>query len=149
MPEAQRYFEDVDPGDEFTEDLLMETPKVVRYLDMPGSRLGGRPNRFNDPELAKRDGLPGAIVPGVMQLDLMSRVLNDLAGPEGRVGSVEVSFRRSVLHGDQLHSLALVTDTIPAEDGSGGGTIRLDVFFENERGERPLQGTADVALPGK
>jgi acyl dehydratase len=140
----QRYFDDIDPGDEFGEDLVMETPKVLKYLEIPGSRLSGRPNRFNDPELAKRDGLPGAIVPGVMQLDLMSRVLSDFAGQEGRVGTMEVSFRRSVLHGDRLRALGLVTDTIP---GDGEGIVRMDVFFENERGERPLQGTADVVLP--
>ncbi|MEZ4503304.1 MAG: MaoC family dehydratase [Dehalococcoidia bacterium] len=141
----QRYFDDIDPGDEFDEQLVMETPKVLKYLGIPGSRLAG-PNRFNDPEIAKRDGMPGMIVPGVMQLDLMSRVLNDFAGQEGRIGHMEVSFRRSVLHGDKLRALGLVTDTIP---GDGEGTIRMDVFFENERGERPLQGTADVILPSR
>jgi len=142
----QRYFDDIDPGDEFDENIVMETPKVVKYLGIPGSRLGRGPNRFNDPELAKRDGLPGAIVPGVMQLDIMTRVLNDFAGQEGRIGHMEVSFRRSVLHGDRLRALGLVTDTIP---GDGEGTVRMDVFFENERGERPLQGTADVILPAR
>jgi len=142
----QRYFDDIDPGDEFDEDIVMETPKVQKYLDIPGSRFEGQRNRFNDPDLAKKDGLPNAIVPGVMQLDLMSRVLNDFAGQEGRIGHLEVSFRRSVLHGDKLHALGLVTDTIP---GDGEGTVRMDVFFENERGERPLQGTADVILPSR
>ena len=38
----------------------------------------------------------------------------------------------------------LVTDTL--EDG-GRPTVKLDVYLENERGERPVQGTAIVELP--
>jgi acyl dehydratase len=138
----QRYFDDIDPGDEFDESITLDTPVVQKYLDVPGSRLGRANSRFNDPETAKRDGLPGAIVPGVMQLDLVTRLLGNLAGPAGKVRHVDVSFRRSVLHGDKLRALALVTDTVEDER-----VVRVDVFLENERGERPLQGTADVELP--
>lgn len=140
----QRHFEDVGPGDEFEEEFVLDTEHVQRFLNMPGSRLGQAKNRFNDPELAKRDGLPGPIVPGVMSLDVAHRVLGDFVGVRGKVKSVEVSFRRSVYHGDRLKSLILVTDS--GDDGDRHW-LKLDLFFENERGERPLQGTAEVELP--
>ena len=41
---------------------------------------------------------------------------------------------------------ALVVDTIIEE---GKGIIKLDVALENDRGEKPLQGTAVVELPVK
>ena len=67
-----------------------------------------------------------------------------------RIGRVhrlpEVLFRRPVLHEDHLRFLGLITDTEPSNDG---GRIKLDVYFENERGERPLQGVAIVLLPSR
>jgi acyl dehydratase len=140
----QRYFEDVEPGDEIEEPVDVGTAAVQRYLSMPGNRQGASVSRFNDAERAKADGLPGPIVPGVMQLGLMNRVLRNFAGIYGTVGNVDVSFRRSVIHGDNLKAHALVTDTDEA-----ARTVKLDVFLENDRGERPLQGTADVVLPAK
>ncbi len=140
----QRYFEDVDPGDEIEEPVDVSTEAVVRYLSMPGNRQGQIANRFTDAERAKADGLPGPIVPGVMQLGLMNRVLRNFAGIYGTVGNVDVSFRRSVIHGDNLKAHALVTDTDEA-----ARSVKLDVFLENDRGERPLQGTAEVTLPAK
>ena len=138
----QRYFGDVEPGDEVEEPVDVSTAAVLRYLSMPGNRQGAAVSRFTDAERAKADGLPGPIVPGVMQLGLMNRVLRNFAGIHGTVGNVDVSFRRSVIHGDNLKAHALVTDTDEA-----GRTVKLDVFLENDRGERPLQGTADVVLP--
>lgn len=140
----QRYFEDVDPGDEFEEELVFSMDHVKGYTTLPGNEMGQRANRFTDAELAKRDGLPGPIVPGVMQLDVMTRVVSDLAGTEGKLTSIEVSFRRSMLHDDKLKAVALVTDTVDEGDRP---RIKLDVFIENDRGERPLQGTAEIELP--
>ncbi len=45
---------------------------------------------------------------------------------------------------DVLNILALVTDTL---EDNGRPTVKLDVYLENERGERPVQGTAIVELP--
>src|SRR5690606_33761934 len=46
----QRYFEDVDPGDEIEEPVDVSTDAVVRYLSMPGNRQGQIANRFTDAE---------------------------------------------------------------------------------------------------
>jgi len=65
-------------------------------------------------------------------------------GPEGRLQAIDVSYRRPVQQGDHLKLLALVTD---ASEEAEGPRVKLDVYLENDRGERPLQGTAVVELP--
>jgi hypothetical protein len=65
-------------------------------------------------------------------------------GPEGKLHSIDCDFRRGVLHEDKLKILALITD---ATEEDGRPLVKLDVYLENERGERPVQGTALVELP--
>lgn len=144
MASDQRYAEDVGPGDEFEETFTLTTEHVQKFLDMPGNRLGANQNRFNSAEAAKRDGLPGPIVPGVMSLDVACRIAGDFVGVYGKVKSVEVSFRRSVYHNDTLTSKILITDS--GED-AGRHWFKADLFLENERGERPLQGILEMELP--
>lgn len=141
---AQRYFEDVEIGDEFEEEEVPSTDDVNRFLTMRPGQGGGGDGRFTDDERAKKLGLPGAIVPGAMSLSILSRIVTDWAGMEGRLRSLDVSFRRSVLHNDRLKLLTLVTDTSEEPEGP---RVKLDVYMENERGERPVQGTAVVELP--
>ena len=149
MAEAteQRYFEDVDPGDEYDSTWTPETEMVVNYLNA-SDRFGGGDGRFTDPEAAKKLGMPGPIVPGAFSLSVLTRIVNDWAGMEGRVRSVDVNFRRPVQHNKELGAKALVTDTDAGTASEAGlGRVTMDVFLENEEGERPVQGTAIVDLP--
>ena len=143
----QRYFEDVWPGDEYVEEHLPTTADVIEYLEVTRMGRGGagnRDGRFTDPAGAARQGLARPIVPGAMSMALLTRLVTDWMGPLGRIRSIELSFRRAVLHDDPLQATALVTD---ASDEDGEPTATLDVFFANGRGERPVQGTAVVVLP--
>jgi hypothetical protein len=147
--QTQRYFEDVWPGDEFVEAFHPTTEDVLEFMQLhnmarrPDNR-GNTDGRFTDAEGAKRQGLARPIVPGNMSQALITRVVTDWMGASGHLRSLELSFRRPVLHGDSLRAVALVTD---ADDSYGDPLATLDVFFENERGERPVQGTAVVELP--
>ena len=146
-PTMQNYFDDVDLGDEFEDAWTPTMDQVLGYLGLEGDALGsGGPGdgRFTDPEGAKKLGFPKPIVPGAFSLSKLTKLVTDWVGTEGSVEFVDVNFRRPVLHDDALKVLGLVTDT---EDGEGSGTVKLDIYLENERGERPLQGTAVVALP--
>lgn len=142
----QRYFEDIDPGDEHSTQWQPNAESVQEYMSVAGRFTGGD-GRFTDAEAAKKLGLPGAIAPGAFSLSVLSRVVNDWAGMLGRVGTVEVNFRRPVLHGDMLTAMALVTDVDDDASDPARGRVKLDVFLENERGERPVQGVAIVELP--
>ncbi len=149
-----RYFEDVDPADQFEEPSFPTLDAVIGWLTVDAPRRGWmddeaeRPelpaSRFIDARLARDQGLPGAIVPGSMSMAILTRLVTDWMGPTGMLRSIEVDFRRLVLHEDNLRCIGLVTDTHEEE---GAGLVKLDVYIENERGERPLQGTAVVELP--
>jgi acyl dehydratase len=141
---TSRYFDDVEIGDEFEEKESPGKDDVLRFFMMTASaRLNGPgDNRFVSDEAGKRLGAEGPIIPGVMSFALLSRLVTDWMGAEGRLDNLDVSFRRPIAHGDNVRLVALVTDT-DAEVAS----VKLDVYIENERGERPLQGTANVRLP--
>ncbi len=142
---AQPYFEEVDPGDEFEETWTAETAQVVAYVEMNmgGGEAGG--GRFTSQEGAEAVGMPKPIVPGVMSMCVLTRLVTDWMGERGVLRLIDVDFRRPVQHGDNLKALGLVTDT--DSDEAGAGIVKLDVYLENERGERPLQGVAIVELP--
>lgn len=150
--EAQRYFEDVAVGEEF-EDEQQPTREHVEAFMNASRRDGGFSSdagraRFSDPDEARRQGLERPIVPGTMSTAMITRIVTDWMGPLGRIVSLDVSFRRPVLHGDRLRCLAVVTDAgDDALEAGGPGIVRLDVALENDRGERPVQGTAEVELP--
>jgi len=144
----QRYFEDVSVGDEFEEFQQPTAEHVAAYIKA-SANSSVRDGRFTDAERARALGLDRPIVPGPMSASMLTRLVTDWMGPLGRIKSLDVSFRRPVQHDDRVRSVALVTDLIGDGDfeGSGIGAVHLDVTLENERGEKPVQGTAIVELP--
>jgi acyl dehydratase len=146
LTREQRYFDDAELGDEFEEEYVATSERVATYLAVSrgNAQLDEEDGRFSDASGAQALGLERPIVPGVMSLSIITRLVTDWVGPAGRLRTLDASFRRPVLHGDRLRLLALVTD---ATDESGVGRVTLDVYLENERGERPLQGVAVVELP--
>lgn len=150
---TQRYFEDVSLGDEFEEFQQPTAEHVMAFMSASsrtGARAVGGPGqgRFSDPEEARRQGLERPIVPGTMSTAMITRTVTDWMGPLGRIVSLDVSFRRPVLHGDRVRCISVVTDAgDDALEAGGPGIVWLDVALENERGERPVQGTAAVELP--
>ena len=142
----QRYFGEVDLGDEFEEEVT-PTPEMVKaFQGLNPARGGPGDGRFDSDEGARSIGLRAAIVPGVMSFSIISRLVQDWMGPEGTLHTIDVSYRRPVQQNDKLKLQALVTD---ADETPEGPRVKLDVYMENERGERPLQGTAVVELPGR
>lgn len=139
-----RYFEDVEPGDEFNEHWTPTREAVIGYLTVGNAEAGNTASRFTSDAEAQKIGMQKAIVPGAFSLCMATRVVTDWMGPSGTLHSIDVDFRRPVLHDDTLNILALVTDT---HEDDGVPTVKLDVYLENERGERPVQGTAVVELP--
>jgi hypothetical protein len=144
----QRYFDDVKLGDEFEEMQQPTAEHVQQFLGQTArsGQGGGRGRdraggRFTDTAAARQQGLERAIVPGNMSMAMITRLLTDWMGPLGHIVEMDVSYRRPVLQGDELRSIALVTDAEKAP------RVHLDLALENDRGERPLQGTAIVELP--
>ena len=81
---------------------------------------------------------------GGLSTSICVRRVTDWIGAEGWLRSMDASFRRPAMHGDRLRVLGLVTDV---DDSTERPTVKIDVYLENERGERPIQGVAEVTLP--
>ena len=140
---SQTYFEDVELGDEVGPLVKNPTKEQIRdYVSLSELRMG----RFTSDQAAQGEGLRGIIVPGNMSMSFLSQLLTDWAGEQGRLTKLEVNFRRMVEPGDRLECKATITDM---ETADGQSFVNLDVFIENQKGERPIQGTAQVALPRK
>ena len=142
MSETVAYFEDIDIGDEIDElDICPTTADVVRFVDVARMQSG----RFTDDEYARKEGLPGAIVPGNMSLGFLARMLTEFF-PAGTLQELTANFRATVPHNTALTCSGVVTEK---QTHNGGHIIFCDVMLSNEEGERYVQGTAQVALPSR
>jgi len=97
--------------------------------------------RFSDHDRARGQGLPGALVPGIMAMGFLTSMIHRWA-PSARVEHVDTVFRAPLLADQPCHISAVVTDI--DEDS---GTVELDLSVKNEAGETRIFGTARVKLP--
>ena len=139
---SQKHYEETELGDELGPLVKEPTREQIRdYVSLSEIRLG----RFTSEEAAQGEGLRGIIVPGNMSMSFLSQLLTDWAGMDGRLAKLEVNFRRMVEPGDRLDECkAVVTDM---QEVDGQNVVTLDAFIENQKGERPIQGIAEVLLP--
>ncbi len=111
---------------------------VIRFTDAAG--WGGR-GRFTDHEAARKEGLPGAIVPGIMSQGLLAAMIHRWA-PDCKIDHIDTIFRAPVLV-DHPHKITgVVTDIDEAS-----GKVEVDITVSNEAGETRVFGTATVILP--
>lgn len=144
---SQRCFEDVSIGDEYEEQHHPTSERVAEFM---GAMNDAREGRFSDASAARAQGLHAAIVPGTMSTAMVYRTVNNWMGPLGRVDSLDITFRRPVLHGDILRAVAVVTDTTDEAEVEAGALplVTLDITLEStQSGEKPVQGTAVIELP--
>ena len=96
--------------------------------------------RFTDDEAAKKEGLPGMILPGNMSLGLLSKLVTDWIGASGaRLMRMSTTYRVPVQPDHTLTLHGFITNANPAER-----TAEIDVWIENEDAERLVTGTATV-----
>ena len=105
-----------------------------------GRHVGWNTPRFTDHEGARREGLPGAIVPGVMSQGFLGAMIHRWA-PDAEIVAIDTVFRAPVLV-DRPHTITgVVTDV--DEDA---GTVGIDITVANEAGETRVFGTATARL---
>ncbi len=106
-----------------------------------GQHVGWDGGRFTDHEVARSEGFPGAIIPGVLSQGFLGAMINRWA-PEGQILTIDTIFRAPVLV-DQPHSIkGTVTDVDEDEC-----TVEIDITVTNEKEETRVLGTAVVRLP--
>ena len=97
--------------------------------------------RFTDHEAARKEGLPGALVPGIMSQGFLAAMIHRWA-PEAQIETVDTIFRAPVIV-DQVHHINGVVTDIDEEEGS----VEIDLTVTNTKGETRVFGTARVRLP--
>lgn len=99
--------------------------------------------RFTDDEAAKKEGLPGMITPGNMSLAILSKLVTDWIGASGaRLTRMGTTYRQPVMPDHTIALQGFVTDKNEAHR-----TAEMDIWLENEDGERLVIGTATVHFP--
>ena len=102
---------------------------------------GDGAGRFSDHEKAKQQGLPGALVPGIMGMGFLTSTIHNWA-PAATVVHIDTVFRAPMLADSPLSIEAVVTD-IDEDDG----IAELDMTLKNEADETRVFGTAKVKFP--
>ena len=108
------------------------------FAQAVGWGLGGR---FSDHEAARKEGLPGALVPGIMAMGFLTSMIHRLC-EAAQVEHVDTVFRAPMIADEPLTISAVVTDVDEAE-----GLVELDLTVKNARDETRVFGTAKVRLP--
>ena len=97
--------------------------------------------RFTDHEAARAEGLPGALVPGIMSQGFLAAMIHRWA-PQAQIENVDTVFRAPVIVDESYAISGVVTDI--DEDT---GKVEIDLTVSNEAGETRVFGTARVRLP--
>lgn len=109
-------------------------------------RYAGASGDFNlihtDAETARSVGLEGVIAHGMLSMGFLGQLLTDFAGPQG-VRRLRVRFSRMVRLGDVITCCGLVREVRPE---GGKALVTLEVWAENQSGERVTAGDAEVLL---
>src|SRR5205807_8408860 len=88
--------------------------------------------RFTDDEGARKEGLPGMILPGNMSLALLTKLVTDWIGLSGaRMVRLGTTYRQPVQPDHTVTVQGFVTQTDPQKK-----TAELDLWLENEEAER-------------
>ena len=143
MSAPDLYYEDVELGDDIGPVRRTVTDEqVAAFINLWREEA---PSRFTDPEIAKGLGLAGTIVPGAMNMAMMSQLITCWS-PTVTLKKLDVVFRQVVLHNTPIQIKGIVTDKDIVD---GSPQLECDVFMENEEGTRMVIGKATVGLSSK
>ncbi|MFH1140724.1 MAG: MaoC/PaaZ C-terminal domain-containing protein [Chloroflexota bacterium] len=137
-----RYCDQVEMGDELASVEKEVTDQMVLDFCEVWSGGGGM-GRFTDHEAARKEGLPGAILPGIMSMSYMAQFLAGWADG-GLVKKLDVVFRQPVVHPQTISLVGVITDKNQVGDEN---QVECDVYIQNSHGDRLVGGKATVVLP--
>jgi len=144
VSETEIYYEDLELGDEIGPMRREVTDEQVRqFVSIWGQ--SDRPSRFTSAEVAKSEGLPNAIVPGAMNIALMSQLITGWSQTVV-LQKLDVVFRGVVPHHRPLTFKGLVTDKDLVD---GVPRLEVDIVMENEEGTPLVIGKATVSIPAR
>jgi acyl dehydratase len=114
----------------------------VAAIETPHSRAR-QTNIHTDDDAARKAGYRAPIAAGEQTYALMANFILDSFGEEFlHGGRLEAALVKPVFYGDKLTMRARVIE-------ASTSTLQLEVWTENDRGERVLAGTARVPRPSR
>jgi acyl dehydratase len=140
---ARVYFDDVKVGDELPS--LVKGP--IQQIQL--TRYAGASGDFNpihqDDEFARAAGMGGVFAHGMLSMGFVAQSLTDWAGA-GTVRKIGVRFTGLVRLKDTVTCKGRVVGALRT---GAAGLVDLEVWAENQRGEKVVTGRATVALPAR
>ena len=140
----QLYFEGVKVGDELPP--LVKPPvdrlQIARYV---GAAQDWNPLYIDEPH-AKNAGFPSALAPGMIAMGFLSELVVEWVRG-ARLRKFQARFVKIVWPGDVLTARGRVVDR--RFEPGGRYAIDVEVWAENQRGEKVVTGRATVALPSR
>jgi hypothetical protein len=133
---TRRSGAEVEFGEEFAFRPDVSMPVVKRFTAAAGMDF----HRFTDHEKARADGLPGAIVPGIMSQGILAAAIHGWA-PGCTIRKIDTVFRAPVLVDSQPAGRGVVTHVDAEQD-----SVEIDLVLANEAGETRVLGTAVVGF---
>lgn len=137
------YFEDVKVGDELPPLVKPPIPQIQL------TRYAGASGDFNpihqDDEFARAAGMGGVFAHGMLSMGFVAQAVTDWAGA-GTVDKLGVRFTGLVRLKDTVTCRGRVVDMSSA---SGRHRVELEVWAENQRGDKVVTGRATVTLPSR
>lgn len=122
---------------------LVKPPVTTRQLMKYGAASNDYYEIHYDLEFAQSTGLKTVILHGMLKMAFIGEFVQDWAG-DGFVRKIKVQYRGMDFPGD----IITVNGTIKRKyEEAGDRLVDLEVFTENQRGEKTTPGTVTVALP--
>ncbi len=143
MKYGRLYAEDVNIGDELPP--LVKGP--IQQIQL--TRYAGASGDFNpihqDDEFAKAAGMGGVFAHGMLSMGFVAQAVTDWAGA-GRVHKLGVRFAGIVRLKDVVTCRGRVVAKSSKDDVN---LVELELWAENQRGEKVVTGRATVGLPSR
>jgi acyl dehydratase len=126
----------VKPGDELP--VLVKHPTTRQLVKYAGAQ-GDFYEIHYDQDYARGVGLPGVILHGLLKAAFLGQLVSDWLGDEGTVRTLELSYR-GIDHPARPYTCR---GRVTKVDGH---EVELEVWGEDEAGQRTTAGTAIVEL---
>lgn len=137
------FFDDVNMGDRIPE-LVMPNLTRTQFVVYAGASGDFNPIH-HDQTFAEAAGFKTVFAMGMLSMGFLGRILTDYVG-DGNLTKFGVRFSAITWPGDTITCKGTVTKKYSEE---GKNLIDMDVFCENQKGEKTLIGSATASLPKK
>jgi acyl dehydratase len=114
----------------------------------PDHRTGvpGHPGRGHlEADMAKAAGMPGVYDVGNQRISWLAQMLEYWMGDDGHLAQHDIRVVRPNIEGDTSWCKGTVLEVKPKDDSVS--TVVIDVWVENQHGEKTAKGRSEVELP--